>query len=176
MQEEYDVVVEWLPFELHPEVPPEGMPVPQYIKQSAQRGTHERLRQMAQESGRNIVFSDRWANSRRALEASEYAREQGRHEEFHRIVFRKYYGEGQDMSRWDVLRAAAEEAGLDPDEMQEKTESGRYEEIVDSHIREARQLGITGVPAYVLGNRYLIMGAQPYEVFQEVMAEFEKAD
>ncbi|MFW5942224.1 MAG: hypothetical protein ACOC9X_02790 [bacterium] len=43
-------------------------------------------------------------------------------------------------------------------------------------MRQARQLGITGVPAYVLGDRYLIMAAQPYEVFQEVMAEFAETD
>lgn len=163
--------MEWLPYELQPDTPPEGRPAPDYVRAGAYNGTHDRLRQMAQESGRDIVFRDWLPSSRRALEASEYAREQGKHEEFHKIVFRKYYGEGQDMSDWDVLRAAAEEAGLDPDDMQEQTESGKYSFVVDRHILEARQMGITGVPAYVLGNRYLIMGAQPYHVFQEVMAE-----
>ena len=172
MQEEYDVEVTWLPFELHPEIPPEGMPVPEYIRAGAAGGIGERLRQMAQESGREIVLHQEWmVNSRRALEAAEYAREQGRHERFHEIVFRKFYGEGQDMSRWDVLRAAAEEAGLDPEEMQKGVESGRYREVVDAHIREAHSLGITGVPAYVLGEKYLIMGAQPYEVFRQAMGQ-----
>jgi predicted DsbA family dithiol-disulfide isomerase len=126
---------------------------------------------MAQESGREMVFMDWMPNSRRALEASEYAREKGQHAAFHKIVFRKFYGEGQDMSEWAVLREAAEEVGLDPDEMQRETESGTYQDVVDEHIRQAQTMGITGVPAYVLGERYLIMGAQPYALFQQVMAE-----
>lgn len=173
MEREYDVDVEWLPFELHPGIPPEGQPVADYIKQAHAGGVTERLQQMAQESGREIVFIDWTPSSRRALEASEYAREQGKHTEFHKVVFRKYYGEGQDMSKWEVLRAAAEEVGLDPDEMQRETESGRFSAVVEQHIREAHAKGITGVPAYVLGDRYLIMGAQPYELFQQVMAELE---
>ena len=152
-------------------MPPEGRPLTEYIRRAHAGGAAERLRQMARESGREIVFMDWTPSSRRALEASEYAREQGRHEEFHRAVFQKFYGEGQDMSKWDVLRAAAEEVGLDPDEMQRQTESGKYHEVVDQHVRQAHMLGITGVPAYVLGQRYLIMGAQPYELFQQVMAE-----
>lgn len=171
MEKEYDVDVEWLPFELHPDVPPEGRPVAEYVKRAHAMGAGERLRQMARESGRDIVFMDWTPNSRRALEASEYAREQSKHEPFHRAVFQKFYGEGRDMSQWDVLREAAQEVGLDPDEMQRETESGKYAAVVDRHIREAHAMGITGVPAYVLGERYLIMGAQPYELFQQVMAE-----
>lgn len=164
--------VEWLPFDLHPEIPPEGQPAPAYVRQTARNAVGERLRQMARESGREIVLEREWIPStRRALEASEYAREQGRHGAFHRIVFGKFYGEGKDISDWDVLRAAAVEAGIDPEEMQQKTESDRFKAVVDEHTRRAQALGITGVPAYVLGDKYLIMGAQPFELFQEVMAE-----
>ena len=161
----------WLPYELHPNVPPQGRPLPDYVRNAHAAGAGERLRQMARESGREIVFMDWMPSSRRALEASEFAREQGKHAAFHHGVFQKFYGEGQDMSKWTVLRAAADEAGLDPDEMQRETESGKYGPVVDQHVRDAQGMGITGVPAYVLGERYLIMGAQPYELFEQVMAE-----
>ena len=174
MEKAYDVEVVWLPFDLHPEIPPEGRRPPDYVRETARNAVGERLREMARESGREIVLDRDWIPStRRALEASEYAREEGRHEAFHRIVFRKFYGEGEDIGEWDVLRAAAVEAGLDPDEMQRETESGRYKAIVDEHTRQAHSVGVTGVPAYILGNKYLIMGAQPYELFQEVMAELK---
>lgn len=119
-----------------------------------------------------MVFHEtRRYSSRRALEASEYAREQGKHEDFHQIVFRKYYGEGQNVYSWDVLRAAAEEAGLDADEMQRETDNGKYRSSVDMHVARAKQMGITGVPAYILNDKYAILGAQPYEVFEQAMTQ-----
>ena len=102
MAQDYDVEVTWLPFELHPEIPPEGMDLPPHIR-AGFGGMSERLQRMAQEMGREMVIPDRIPNSRRALEVSEYAREQGKHDEFHRVVFQKFYGEGQDMSNWAVL-------------------------------------------------------------------------
>jgi predicted DsbA family dithiol-disulfide isomerase len=166
------VQVTWLPFELHPEVPRGGMPAPAYVRRAATSDAGARLRQMAADSGREIVFNTEWMpNTRRALEASEHARERGRHEAFHRAVFHRFYGEGKDIEQWDVLADAAREVGLDASAMQQATDSGRYTAVVDEHIHNAHAAGISGVPAYVLGNRYLIMGAQPYEVFQQVMTE-----
>jgi len=168
------VEVAWLPFDLHPEIPPEGRPPPDYVRETATSAVGDRLRQMARESGREIVLDRDWIPStRRALEASEYAREEGRYRAFHSVVFRKFYGEGENISDWEVLRAAAVEAGVDPDAMQRETESGRYAAVVDEHTKRAHALGITGVPAYILGNKYLIMGAQPYDVFREVMATLQ---
>lgn len=159
----------WLPFELHPEVPPEGMALPTYLS-SGFANMKARLQEMAQEVGMEIVLSaDRIPNSRRALEAAEYARENGRHDSFHQILFRRFYGEGEDLGEWEMLRAAAVEVGLDPDEMQRKTESGGYQAVVDEHIETARALGITGVPVYIFDDKYAVVGARPYDVFQEVM-------
>ena len=161
--------IEWLPFDLHPEIPPEGMALPSHVRNSF-GGMSERLLEMAQDSGREMVIPEKIPSSRRALEATEYAREQDKHAEFHQIVFRKFYGEGQDMSDWAVLYAAAEEIGLNPGEMQAHTESGIYKPVVDKIHAEAVALGITGVPAYIFDNRYAIVGAQPYDVFQKLMA------
>jgi predicted DsbA family dithiol-disulfide isomerase len=148
------------------------MPAPEYVRRAAASEAGARLRQMAAAAGREIVLNTEWTpNSRRALEASEYAREQGRHEAFHRAVFHRFYGQGKDLEEWQVLRDAASEVGLDPDALQAAAEGGRYRRVVDEHIRNAHSLGISGVPAYILGDRYLIMGAQPYDVFRQVMAE-----
>ena len=172
MKAEYDVEVEWLPFELHPGIPPEGGDLPEYVRRS--KSIYEtRLTAMAAEAGMPMVFHDRMISSRRALEASEYAREKGCHMAFHTIVFRKFYGEGQDIHDWQVLRAAAVEAGLDPDEMERRTEAGDFKAVVDRSTMESQMRGIRGVPAYVFESKYLISGAQPYEVFRQVMEELE---
>ena len=129
---------------------------------------------MARANGMEMVTPSRIPNTRLAHEATEYAREQGKGEDFHRIVFRKYYGEGQDIGRWEALRAAAQEAGLNADAMQRVVEVGKYTAAVNAMVQEAYQIGVTGVPTYVLNDRYAIVGAQPYEVFLEALRQIDE--
>jgi predicted DsbA family dithiol-disulfide isomerase len=175
LQQDYDVDVEWRAFELHPEIPPQGMQLPPGL-QASFGGMLEHLKQMARQAGLVMVTPEVIPNSRQALEASEYARAHGRHEAFHTVVFHKLYGEGQDIGRWGVLRAAAEEVGLDPDDMQRETQAGRFRAAVDRQIAEARALGITGVPTYIFDDRLVVVGAQPYEVFRQAMAQLLNED
>ncbi len=132
-------------------------------------GMSDMLRQEAEQAGLPLVVPERIPNSRRALEAAEYAREQGRHHAFHQVVFRKFYGEGQDLSRWEVIRAAAEEVGLDAVTMQRQTENGDYKARVDANMAELAALGANGVPLYIFDRKYAVIGLQPYAAFQEVM-------
>ncbi len=162
--------VQWLPFFLHPEIPPGGARLNPAMRRYMEP-MHRRLQQRAEEEGMEMVTPEIVAYSRLALEATEYARDQGKADAFHRVVFRKYYGEGQNIGDWQVLRDAAEEVGLDPDEMQREVQSGAYREILDQHIADAHALGITGVPTYIIDDRYAIVGAQPYEVFQQALKE-----
>lgn len=168
LKAEHDVAVDWRPFYLRPDTPPEGMELPVYLQAQAS-STTERLRQMARANGMEMVIPVRIPNTRLAHEATEYAREQGKADDFHRIVFRKYYGEGQDIGQWEVLRAAAEEAGLNADEMERLVTGRRYTTTVEDQVEEAFALGITGVPTYVLNDRYAIVGAQHYEVFEQAL-------
>jgi predicted DsbA family dithiol-disulfide isomerase len=131
------------------------------------------LRTEAQQAGMAMVVPEVIPNSRRALEASEYAREQGKHGAFHKVVFRKFYGEGQDLSSWTILEEAAEEVGLEGHTMQRRTENGDFTAIVDTHKAELIALGATGVPLYIFDNKYAIIGLRPYTAFQEVMEHIE---
>jgi predicted DsbA family dithiol-disulfide isomerase len=81
------------------------------------------------------------------------------------------YAEGKDISQWDVLRDAAQEAGLDGEAMQADVESGKYTELVNQQVQQAYQVGVTGVPTYVINDRYAVVGAQPYEVFKDALAQ-----
>lgn len=163
--------VDWRPFYLRPDTPPEGMELPEYIKRARDNGSEERLQTIAKLYGMEFKSTERIYNTRLAHEATEYAREHGKGNEFHRVVFRKVYAEGGDPSQWDVLRSAAEEAGLDAEEMHREVESGKYTANVDGQVRWAYQIGVTGVPTYVINDRYAIVGAQPYEVFRNALAQ-----
>jgi len=171
LKDEYNVGVEWRPFYLYFDTPPEGRDLPEHVKRARAHGSEERLRQIAASYGMDFVSTKRIYNTRLAHEATEYARVHGKGNEFHKVVFRKVYAEGQDPSQWDVLRAAAQDVGLDIDEMQREVENEKYMAEVVDQVRWAYQIGVTGVPTYVINNRYAIVGAQPYEVFKSALEQ-----
>ena len=171
LKAEHNVDVGWRPFYLYFDTPPEGKELPDHVKRARASGSEERLRQIADSYGMEFVSTKRIYNTRLAHEATEYARERGRGSEFHKVVFRKVYAEGEDPSQWDVLRSAAEEVGLNADEMQREVESEKYTANVADQVRWAYQIGVTGVPTYVINNRYAIVGAQPYEVFKNALEQ-----
>ena len=171
--EKHNAQVEWRPFYLRPDTPPEGMELPDHIK-SRMAETNVRLKQMANAVGLEMVFATCIPNTRIAHEATEYARQTGKGFEFHHAVFDKFYGRGEDVSKWDVLRDAALQVGLDADEMQREVVAGKYTATVNALVKEASQIGVTGVPTYVLNDRYAIVGAQPYEAFLQALEQIKK--
>ena len=171
LKAEHNVDVEWRPFYLYFDTPPEGRDLPERVKQARAQGSEERLRQIAASYGMEFVSTPRIYNTRLAHEATEYAQVHGKGNEFHKVLFRKVYAEGQDPSQWEVLRAAAEEVGLDADEMQREVENEKYMATVVDKVRWAYQIGVTGVPTYVINDRYAIVGAQPYEVFKGALEQ-----
>ncbi len=60
---------------------------------------------------------------------------------------------------------------MNADEMRREVESEKYTANVVDRVRWAYQIGVTGVPTYVIDNRYAIVGAQPYEVFEQVLTQ-----
>jgi len=171
LKAEHNVEVEWRPFYLYFDTPPEGRDLPDYIKQKRASGSEERLRSIATIYGMEFKSTERIYNTRLAHEATEYAREHGKGNALHKVFFRMVYAEGKDPSQWDVLRIAAQEVGLDSDAMQKAVESETYKANVEEQVRRAYQIGVTGVPTYVINDRYAIVGAQPYEVFQNVLEQ-----
>ena len=166
--------VEWRPFYLYFDTPPEGRELSEHIKRARANGSEERLSSIAKAYGMKFESTERIYNTRIAHEATEYAREHGKGNEFHKVVFRKVYAERQDLSNWDVLRSAAEEAGLNADEMQHEVESEKYKINVEEQVKWAYQIGVTGVPTYVINDRYAVVGAQPYEVFKNALTQIVK--
>ena len=108
------------------------------------------------------------ANSRPALEAAEFAKEVGLHDKFHRATFSAYFDEQRNIGDPAVLKEIVDGVGLDWAVLEERLQTGYYSSLVEYQIAQAHQLGITGVPAYIV-DRYLIVGAQPYEIFERAM-------
>jgi predicted DsbA family dithiol-disulfide isomerase len=171
LKEEYQVEVEWRPFYLYLDTPPEGRELPEYVRQRRAQGSETRLQEIARSNNLEFRSVERIYNTRTAHEATAYAQEHGKGNEFHKALFHKIYAEGKDPSQWEVLRSVAEEVGLDADEMQREVESEKYTAQVADQVRWAYQIGVTGVPTYVINNHYAIVGAQPYEAFKNALSQ-----
>ena len=109
-------------------------------------------------------------NTHLALELGELARAEGRHDVYHEAVMRAMWEEARNVADPDVIRAVAIEAGLDAEAVDEAIATRRFRPVVEESTREAHAMGINAVPAFVLQERYLLMGAQPHEVFEEAIA------
>jgi predicted DsbA family dithiol-disulfide isomerase len=163
------VEVTWLPFELHPEAPPEGIPREAYFGRARSQQVHTYLQSVADSVGLKMTSRDVIINSRRALGAAEFAREHGQFDQMHRALFKAHWeGTGRLEDVDDLVRIGTE-VGLDPAEVRGAIEDGRYESVIDENRRMAGSVGIDAIPAHIFGRRYLVVGAQPYDVLRQVV-------
>ena len=160
-----------MPFELHPEIPPEGRLRDEVLPAAYMARAQEGVNRLAATVGLTLRLHERLINSRPALQAAEFAREEGRFEAMHEELMKAYCDEGRDVSDMAVLRDIAARAGVDIDGMEVAVTEDRFGDYLDARRTEAEELGINGIPAHVIADRYLVMGAQPYDLFERVMAK-----
>jgi predicted DsbA family dithiol-disulfide isomerase len=129
----------------------------------------EHLRTMGAPFG--IAFVDRplLSNSRLALLAAEFAREQGKFHAFHEAVFAGYFSHGLDIGDLDVLRIIASGIGIDADLMVSAVNSGKFAPMIEEAKKDAARLGVTGVPTFFIDDKKSIVGAQSLDVFRKVL-------
>lgn len=144
----------------------EGQPVPWPTERLA--AASSRFAQVAEAEGLAYAQRTHWYNSVPAHQAALWADEHGDGEAFRRSVYRAYFAEGLNIGSTDVLAELAERAGLDSVGVREALAEGSYRERVDEQFEFARSAGVTGVPAYLAG-RYMMVGAQPYAVFEQLI-------
>lgn len=127
------------------------------------------LDEVADEVGLVMKQRDVIINSRRALGAAEFAREQGNYDEMHHALFKAHWELTGKLEEVDDLVRIGSEVGLDPVELRRAIEEDRYADVIDDNRREAESVGINAIPAHIFGRRYLILGAYPYEAFMQVI-------
>ncbi len=170
MQQEYPVQVEWRAFDLRPGTPPEGLPRQDTPEQRIGQPVTGHLGEAAQEAGLVMKRAPITPYTRLAMEANEYAKERGNFDAFHKNLFKAFWEKGVNLGDVAVLQREAERSGLDPAELGEVLRERRYAGIVEQQVQEARAIGITGIPAFIV-ERYLFTGAQPYPLFQRVVEQ-----
>lgn len=109
------------------------------------------------------------ANSFTAHRLLHLAAEHGKAGQLKELLLSAHFEQGLDTGSPEVLRALGEQAGLPGDAVVQVLESEQYREEVEADFAQARALGITGVPFFVLDMKYGISGAQPAELFAEAL-------
>lgn len=108
-------------------------------------------------------------NTRAAHRLIHHARSRGREHAMVERLFRAYFTDGLDIGDHGVLADLAAEIGLGADAARETLDSGAYSADFEADVRQAGELGITGVPFFVFDGRYAVSGAQPVEAFLQAL-------
>ena len=171
-----DVV--WKPFEIHPDVPAEGLPfLGLSYPPDRLSAMLDYLQRIAPEEGLDFTKRlqiARLANTHRALLVSAYtqAEEPEAFDRLHRKLFHAYFTEGKDIGDAGVLREIAMAARLDIGRMELALAAGDYESEIEKTTAEARRRGITGTPTFTFGNHQPpVPGAQPTEVLLQAIQQ-----
>ncbi len=113
-------------------------------------------------------------NSFDAHRLMHLARKEGCENEVGELLFSAYFSEGKDIALTEVLSEIAVRAGIKKEAVQKMLQSSDFANDVRGEQNEARELGISGVPAFVVNRKFLVSGSQPVETFLEVFSEASK--
>lgn len=178
LKEQYNFDVSYSPFELNPTLPPEGVDQKTYLIEKF--GSEERYRQITQQvthaaagEGLKFDFSKQHTspNTRDAHRIISYAKQEGKQAATKEAFLKAYFEDGIDLSRRANLLLIATHVGLRAENVKSMLDSDEgVEEVV---LKEGlnRQRGVSGVPFYIINNKYGLYGAQPAETFIKVLTE-----
>ncbi|MGI8957884.1 MAG: DsbA family oxidoreductase [Chthoniobacterales bacterium] len=148
MREEFgdQLIVRWRAFELRPEPVPTLPPHGDYLVNIWDRAVYP----MARERGMNLKLPPVQPRSRRALEAAEFARDEGKFDPMHAAIFRAFFEEGSDIGEMETLLELGEKCGLERSALEQALTSGEFRARVLADEELSQELGVSGVPAMLL--------------------------
>ena len=174
-----DVHIHFQPFELNPQMAPEGENIVEHIgrkygstpEQSA--SARAMIRDRAAETGFEMRMSDqsRIYNTFDAHRLLHWAEEHGKQAALKAALFEAYFTKQLNPGDAEVLADTAASVGLNRAAAVEVLVSGRYSAEVRAAEELWRQRGINSVPAIVINDKYLISGGQPVEVFEQALRQ-----
>lgn len=189
LHQEITAEIHFQPFELNPQMAPEGQNIVEHIgqkygstpAQSADNRTMIRLR--AADLGFDMKMSDESRiyntfDAHRLLHwaaAEEEQGAEGKQAALKHALFSAYFTDGQNMSDHDVLVAVVKKVGLDETRARAILASDEYAKEVRAQQRFYREQGVNAVPAIIINDRYLISGGQPVELFEKALKEIAAA-
>lgn len=170
-----DVLVRWRPFMLDPTIPPEGMDRQEYMLRKfgpeRLKTIHDPLIAAGVELGVPYNFDaiTRTPNTLDAHRLIRWAHTVERQHEMAERLFMAYWSEGLDVGDHAVLARCAGEAGINAQQIAELLETDQDVENTRAEIQHASNIGVTGVPTFILAQSYALAGAQSPEVLADAI-------
>jgi len=175
--------VEWHPFQLNPDMPEGGMDRREYLElkfggRDKAIEVYARVEEAAKAAGLDIDFAGikRTPNTLNAHRLIHWAGVEGRQTPVVAALFRAYFKEGRDIGDIEVLADIADAAGLDAAMVRQLLQGDSDAEDIRSRDAWAREKGVTGVPTFVVGQQHAVPGAQPPELWAQVIGEINQAE
>ena len=169
--------VRWHPFELNPDMPPQGQNLREHItqkygstpEQSEQNRAH--LVKLGEELGIAFNFDEnsRIVNTFAAHQLLGWAQTKGLQHPLKMALFEAHFVQGRDVSDPKELCAIAGEVGLDSAEAQEVLATASHAEETRAHQQFWTSRGVSGVPAMVFAGQYLLTGAQGAQTYAQML-------
>ena len=170
--------IEWHPFQLNPDMPAKGMDRREYLetkfggKEQAVQ-VYARIAEAAEAAGLAINFEGikRTPNTMNAHRLIHWAGLEGQQTPVVAALFTAYFKDGRDIGDVDVLADIADAAGLDAAMVRRLLQSDGDIEDIRARDAWAREKGVTGVPTFIVAQQHAVPGAQPPELWEQVIRE-----
>ena len=160
---------EWFSWEIHPEVPKSGSPLQEVVQVADMAERRQRLNGLGEPVGVKPGEKVFVPNTRLALCALEFAREQQKQHAWIDAVYQASFVGQKNIGDIDVLLDIAREINLDAAELRQALESEKYLPLLLEHDRQCMQQKIEWVPTVLHGGNIVIEGAFSYAEFVAAM-------
>ena len=165
------VTLRWRPYQLRPGLPAQGVDRDEYLRarygEDADPGrVPQRLAAEAQDAGLNFDFAamERMPNTFQAHRLMELAWDRGVQHPLAEALFDAFFRAGKDIGQPAVLIEVAERCGIDGAEAAHFLDGDTGTDRVREQLERAEDIGVSGVPSYLLAGRFTLPGAQTPEV------------
>jgi predicted DsbA family dithiol-disulfide isomerase len=178
---DHPFTIEWHPYQLNPKMPPEGMDRRDYLeaKFGGRKGAvsvYSRIAEAAEAAGVDLDLAaiERTPNTLDAHRLIHWAGIEGRQNAVVTALFRAYFREGRDIGDHDVLCDIAERAGMERPVVERLLQGDADREDIRARDAHAREMGVTGVPTFVIASQHAVFGAQTPQFWAQVIDEMSR--
>ena len=164
------VEVRWRPFQLDPTIPENGMSRKEYLENKfgvdGAQEVYARIREAGKDDEIDFNFEkiEKSPNTLNAHRLIRWAAAFNAQDAMVERLFNLFFLEGADLTDHETLLQAAEDAGLEREVVERLLPGDADKDEVRQEIVTAGQMGVTGVPCFIVDQKYAVMGAQPADV------------